>query len=120
MLYRISLFIGSHQVSSFNINSKDNLSIILSHLDKNLTANFKSNVIYLKSKDFSKKDMLRELKLLATYYKISQNSLIINTLLRYYVNNNFKHAPISLTCNDYKLDSKIDLKSFKLNTHLYC
>ena len=120
MLYRISLFIGSYQLSSFSIKSTDNLSNILSNLDKNLKANFNSNILYLKSKDFSKKEILKELKLIAAFPKVSQNSLIIINLLQYYINNNFKHDSIYITCNDFKLKSQINLKEFKLDTHLYC
>lgn len=119
MLHKISLFVGSHQLSTFNIHSTDTILVILDNLNKNLTANFKSKINYLKVHAKTKKLIVSEINLLSRYKNVSQNSLIILSILLYYIRNNFKPFPVTLTCNDFKIESNIDLKNCNLNTEIY-
>lgn len=120
MLHCISLFIGNHQISTFNIHSIDNISYILTNLDKNLVSNFNSKIKYLKNNTIDIKNMLNEIKILSYHPKVSQNTLIVLNIIQYYIKNNFKPFIVTLTCNDFKLESKIDLKNCNLNNQIYC
>lgn len=121
MTYTINLFAHTAHLSSFNIKSNDLPITVLNELKRQIERNWIPKCTYFNG--LIKQDdnfLLKEIKWMCLTPKVSQNTLIICSIIKHYIVNNKQPFKTSITCNDFKLEVNIDLSKLKKSPTLFC
>lgn len=120
-MYNLSLYADNIQLATFKRGSNDSpvlfLSIFKKSLEKTWNDYVKNNLITSGFNDKSR--IIYEINIMSRYQKVSQNSLILFSLVKHYINNDNKEFTPIIYINDFKIKLNIDF-SVLFKKAIYC
>lgn len=120
-MYNLSLYADSIQIATFKRASNDCPTLFLNILKKSLEKSWNDYIKHslIKTSFNDKEKIMFEINIISFYYKAKQDSLIIFSLIKHYINNGNKSFNPIIYINDYKIILNIDF-SVLFKKSIYC
>lgn len=109
-MYNLSLYADNKHLTSFNRGCNDSPSVFLNTLKKSIENSWNNSIKNtLISSGFNNKErIIYDMKIMSSYQKVNQNSLILFCLVKHYINNGNKNFTPIIYINDFKVKLNID------------